>query len=110
MKKINIGGIPHELYFVPETIEKGEDEKVGESDLRNLVIKVANFGPPEFVELTLVHELIHCAASVYHLRWLDKPQDPEVDDVIDLLALGLMTALRSLGVCLSDYLDEEQDG
>ena len=109
MKNVSIGGIPYEFYLIPEIMPEDEinAERIGEADNREYVIRVTNQGPPELVEQTFFHELLHAIAHIYRIAELNRPTDEHIDDVIDLLALGLVNALRSVGVHVSDFMEEE---
>jgi len=108
MKSVNIGGIPYDFYLVPDIIpgDTSDDDRVGEADNREFTIKIANFGPQEFVKQTFYHKILHAIAHVMCIPELDKLDD-HTDTIIDRLALGLMLAMRSVGVKVSDHMEEE---
>jgi len=99
--KINVGGIPYVLTFMPwKDVDHSKKASglFGEVDYLTHSIHVASDVPKEKQQLTVIHETLHAIISEYNIREMKSPEGEHYEHTIDLLSLGLCSVLKSLNL------------
>ena len=93
IKQVKIGGINYQIKLADEPIiieEKGETEHGGLIDYSNATITLHKHVSPEYLELVLLHEILH---GIWEHMGINETND-ELEDIISKLANGLYGVLK----------------
>lgn len=103
--KIKVVGVPWIIKFYPSWMDVNPDFTSGERLYGVTIfdeheIRIAGDAPVEKQHITVMHEIIHAITHEYGITPLEKDGGGHDEKHVDLLAIGIVEALSSMGMTL----------
>ena len=98
--KIIIGGVSYDVTFEKSRSKIADNEPIGQIDYLSGKIQVFKKMSECRIRRALMHEIVHGVVTNYSIQELRHPNGDHNEVAIDLLAIGIVEAIESMGLYL----------
>ena len=98
--KVTIGGVSYDIVYEDTRKAIAPNKPIGQIDYLKNKIQIYKHMTVCRKRRSLMHEIVHGIIVGYHLKDLVHDDGRHNEAAVDLLAIGIVEAIESLGLCI----------
>lgn len=107
--KVTIGGVRYDIVYEDTRKAIAPNKPIGQIDYLKNKIQIYKHMTICRKRRSLMHEIVHGIIVGYHLKDLVHDDGRHNEAAVDLLAIGIVEAIESLGLCIPVEANGSQD-
>lgn len=107
--KVTIGGVSYDIVYEDTRKAIAPNKPIGQIDYLKNKIQIYKHMTICRKRRSLMHEIVHGIIVGYHLKDLVHADGRHNEAAVDLLAIGIVEAIESLGLCIPVEANGSQD-